>query len=94
MQTQNMFENCLISYAVHFPNKGTKCTLSKHTKSFLNLFSWFPPGLENLENEKVFSSQGKARNFDKTGKVREFFSKYWKNIDVCKIQQELALIFS
>ena len=35
--------------------------------------SWFPPGQENrenLENGKAFSSQGK---------VREFYSKYWKN---------------
>ena len=29
---------------------------------------------------KTFSSQGKkSGNFDQTGKVREFYPKYWKN---------------
>ena len=44
-----------------------------------NPFSWFPHGLENLENGKTFSSQGILNRLEKwgdltpnTGKVREF----------------------
>ena len=51
------------------------------------LTSWFPRGLENLENEKTFSSQGifeqiekKSGNFTQnTGKMRTFYPKYWKS---------------
>ena len=42
----------------------------------------FPLGLENLENGKVFSSQGKVREFwtdwKSQGKFRENHTKYWK----------------
>ena len=38
--------------------------------------SWFPPGLENLEKQEGIFQSG---IFVKTGKVREFYSKYWKN---------------
>ena len=47
-------------------------------KQRLNMkdFTWFPLGLENLEKwESIFQSG----NFAKTGKVREFYPKYWKN---------------
>ena len=42
--------------------------------------SWFPPGWENLEKMgRHFPVREKSGNFVKTGKVREFYSKYWKN---------------
>ena len=32
------------------------------------------------ENWWTFSSQEKSGNFDQTGKVREFYPKYWKSM--------------
>ena len=49
----------------------------------------FPLGLEkleNLENGKAFSSQGKVREFwidwKSQGKVRENHTKYWKTEEI------------
>ena len=45
--------------------------------------TWFPHGLENLEKwENIFQSGKKSGDFEKTGKVREFYSKYWKNVQI------------
>ena len=44
-----------------------------------HLMAWVSPGLEigkTWKNGKAFFQSG---NFVKTGKVREFYSKYWKN---------------
>ena len=45
------------------------------------LCSWFPPGLENRENLEKQEGIFQLGNFIKTGKVREFYSKYWKNLE-------------
>ena len=47
------------------------------------LVAMVPPGLEKREG--IFQSG----NVDKTGKVREFYSKYWKNE---KFNQECLLV--
>ena len=41
--------------------------------------AWFLPGLEIRENLEKWEGIFKSGNFVKTGKVREFYSKYWKN---------------
>ena len=44
----------------------------------------FPHRLENFENGRAFSSQGKVRKFEHTGKVKGFYTKYWtsqENLD-------------
>ena len=38
---------------------------------------WFSHGLE--KNGKTFSSREKSENFEPTGKVEEFYPKYWKS---------------
>ena len=38
--------------------------------------AWFPLGLMNLERRGCIFQSG---NFAKTGQVREFYPKYWKN---------------
>ena len=41
---------------------------------------WFPLGLENLGKiGEHFPIREKLGNFAKTGKVREFYPKYWEN---------------
>ena len=45
--------------------------LLKTTKAKTTEFAWFLHRLENLENGKTFSSQGKSGYFEQTGKVRE-----------------------
>ena len=40
---------------------------------------WLPRGLESLEKlENIFQSGKKSGNYEQTGKVREFYPKYWK----------------
>ena len=45
--------------------------------------TWFPPGLEKTGKPgkmgRHFPVREKSRNSVKTGKVGEFYSKYWKN---------------
>ena len=50
--------------------------------SFGRIFTsaWFPHGLEKMEN--LFPVREKSGNFEKTGKVREFYPKYWKNEEI------------
>ena len=44
-----------------------------------SVYSWFPHGLKNLENGKTFQS----RNFEQiTGKMSEFYPKYWKSGEI------------
>ena len=45
----------------------------------LDVQAWFPPGLEIRENLEKWEGIFRSGNFVKTGKVREFYSKYWKN---------------
>ena len=51
---------------------------------------WFPRGLENLEKLENFFQSG---NFEKTGKVGEFYSKYWKNEGILASFYFFSLIF-
>ena len=62
---------------------------------YLTTLSWFPIGLENLENGKTFSSQGNVREFltDWNGKVREIYPKYWKSEIVLAIFIFLFFLF-
>ena len=46
-------------------------------------YSWFPPGMENLEKWKTIFQSG---NFDQTGKVGEFHLKYWKNQEILTLE--------
>ena len=54
-------------------------------------FTGFPLGLESLENGKAFPSQGRVEEFEKTGKVGENHTKYWKTEG---ISEKLYLLFS
>ena len=62
-----------------FYTPGTVPTLQQ-------LYSWFPYGLENLENGKTFSSQGILNRLEMSGKftqnsgeMRESYLNYWKS---------------
>ena len=53
--------------------------ISKLWQWNIKLCTWFPRGLENLEKwGNIFQSEKKSGNFAKTGKVREFYPKYWE----------------
>ena len=56
--------------------KCLQCSQMPHGLKSGAAQSWLQPGLENLQKwEGIFQSG----NFDKTGKIREFYPKYWKN---------------
>ena len=62
-----------------------ECLLNYHFKQ-----SVFPHQLENLENERTFSSQG---ILDILQKVSEFYTKYWKSQEILEIKKEKFFFF-
>ena len=59
------------------------CYHLKHSdtnhKKIVITMPWFPLGLEIRENLEKWEGIFQSGNFVKTRKVREFYSKYWKN---------------
>ena len=47
----------------------------------------FPLRLEAWRNGKAFSGQGKVRNFEQTGKVREYHTEYWKSQGILSVRK-------
>ena len=57
--------------------------------TYFNASSWFPNGLENPETRENIFQSGKSGTFEQagkvgiftqnTGKVREFYPKYWQS---------------
>ena len=72
-------ENTCIEVGVtavsRFKFKGSKYALNT---------SWFPLGLKMGDRSLV---RGKSGNFDKT-KIREFYPKYWKNLEILTLENE------
>ena len=60
------------------PTQGC-CVGSNISDYFTNVGPWFPLGLEIRENLEKWEGIFQSGNFVKTGKVREFCPKYWKN---------------